>query len=307
MNFFLKRYKEMGRELDPEKISIKQSIRVNTLKISEEELIPRLKKKKIKLKKIPFTDNGYWAESDFSLSSTAEYLHGYFYIQEAASQLPVKVLLQRSCALCNPAESPVKSKSALSPEKGESVLDMAAAPGSKTTQLAQLMKNQGSIVALDSNSARLPALKNNIERCGVKNCVIYQKDAAHVADLGKTFDKVLLDAPCSGNFTTDHAWFDKRSIEGIKDQAKVQKSLLKAAINVLKPKGALVYSTCSLEPEEDEDVIEWALENLPVKLADTGLDVGEPGTTTNTGLCRRIWPDESGTQGFFLGKLILKS
>lgn len=285
MNFFLKRYKELGHDIDPAKIKLKQSIRINTLKISEKELITRLKRNKIRLNKIPFTDNGYWAEADFSLSSTPEYLQGYYYIQEAASQLPVQ---------------------ALNPEKDDLVLDMCAAPGSKTTQLAQMMQNKGKIIALDSSTSRLKALKNNLERCGVKNCLVYQKDAAHAADLGLKFDKVLLDTPCSGNFTTDPAWFDKRDIEGIKSIAKTQKSLLRAAIQSLKPSGAVVYSTCSLEPEEDEEVIGWALDNLSIKLAPTGLKIGEKGITEETALCTRFWPEKTHTQGFFMAKIKLK-
>ena len=285
MNFFLKRYKELGHDIDPAKIELKQSIRVNTLKISEQEVITRLKKKKIRLNKIPFTDQGYWAEADFSLSSTPEYLQGYFYIQEAASQLPVQ---------------------ALDPEKDDIVLDMCAAPGSKTTHLAQHMGNRGIIIALDSNTSRLKALKNNLERCGVKNCLVYQKDAKHAADMGLKFDKVLLDAPCSGNFATDPGWFDKRNIEDIKSLAKTQKSLLRAAIQVLKPSGTLVYSTCSLEPEEDEEVIEWVLDNLSVKLAPTGLRIGEKGITEKTSLCTRFWPEKTHTQGFFIANMQLK-
>jgi NOL1/NOP2/sun family putative RNA methylase len=283
MNFFLKRYNELGHDIDPSKIELKRSIRVNTLKKSEQEIVNRLKKKKIKLNKIPFLDHGYWAEAEFSLSSTPEYLQGYFYIQEAASQLPVKVL---------------------KPEKNDLVLDMCAAPGSKTTQLAQYMQNQGRIIALDSNTSRLKPLKNNIERCGVKNCITYQKDAAHADDLDLKFDKVLLDAPCSGNFTTDPAWFDKRNIEDINSLARTQKSLLRAAIQVLKPSGILVYSTCSLEPEEDEEVIEWALDNLPIKLAPTGLKIGDTGITEKTALCTRFWPEKTHTQGFFIAKIV---
>ncbi|MFH1668526.1 MAG: RsmB/NOP family class I SAM-dependent RNA methyltransferase [Candidatus Woesearchaeota archaeon] len=283
MNVFLKRYKDMGHDIDPEKITLRYVIRVNTLKISEDDLIARLKKKKVRLEKIPFTDSGYWADSEFSLSSTAEYLHGYFYSQEAASQMPAI---------------------ALSPKKGESVLDMCAAPGSKTTQLAAMMQNHGTLIALDSNMSRISALRNNLERCGVRDCLVYHKDAIHVADLGMEFDKILLDAPCSGNFVTDPGWFDKRSLEGVQSMVKTQKALLKAAVNILKPGGALVYSTCSMEPEEDEEVIEWALENLPVKLIETGLKAGKPGTTPATALCKRFWPDTEKTQGFFIAKMI---
>jgi 16S rRNA C967 or C1407 C5-methylase (RsmB/RsmF family) len=168
------------------------------------------------------------------------------------------------------------------------------------------MKNKGRIVAIDSNAPRITALKNNLERCGVKNCVVYQKDASHVDDLDVKFDKILLDAPCSGNFVADHGWFDKRSIEDIKRISKDQKSLLRAAVNVLKPDGVLVYSTCSLELEEDEEVIEWAIENLSLKLVSTDLKIGDSGITPKTKLCRRFWPEKTATQGFFIAKIQLR-
>jgi len=282
MNFFLERYSALGHDIDPKTIHLKQCIRVNTIKISEAELVSRLKAKNVSMKKVPFIDFGYFAESRFALSSTHEYLQGYYYIQEAASQLPVQVL---------------------SPVSGELVLDMCAAPGSKTTELAQYMENKGQIVALDSNSSRLKALKNNIERCGVKNTIVYHKDALCAAELGIKFDKILLDAPCSGNFVIDKDWFRKRTIKDIKSISDTQKSLLKVAVSLLKPSGTIVYSTCSLEPEEDEEVIEWALDSLPVELVDTGLKIGDPGITPKTKLSKRLWPDKTGTQGFFMAKL----
>ena len=182
---------------------------------------------------------------------------------------------------------------------------MCAAPGSKTTQAAARMHNCGRIVAIDSNSPRLSALGNNLERCGVKNVVVYQKDAVFVADMGMKFDKILLDAPCSGNFMIDKDWFEKRTTADIKSMSRVQKGLLAAAVKALNPEGMIVYSTCSLEPEEDEEVIEWALSNLPVKLAQIDLEIGDEGLTAKTKLCRRFWPDKTGTQGFFIAKLNL--
>jgi len=284
MNFFLSRYKELGHDIDPSTINLRKSIRVNTLKISEGELLKHFKNKGLSFEKIPFTDFGYWLDSDFALSSTPEYLQGYYYIQEAASQLPVQVL---------------------SPNEKDVVLDMCSAPGSKTTQLGQVLNNQGRIVALEINNGRIIGLRNNLERCGVKNVVVYQKDASHASDIGIKFDKVLLDAPCSGNFVTDSGWFERRSISDIKDVTKVQKSLLRSAVEVLKPDGVIVYSTCSLEPEEDEEIIEWALDNLPVRLLETGIKAGEPGLTPKTKLCRRFWPEKEPTQGFFIAKLML--
>jgi len=286
MNIFTKRYKEMGQDIDPEKVEVRKSIRINTLKASEEDIVQRLRERGVKLKKVPFCRYGYWTEADFSLSTTQEYLQGHYYIQEAASQLPVQVL---------------------NPSPDDSVLDMCAAPGSKTTQLAQWMGNKGQLIALDSSRFRLSAVKNNLERCSVKNCVVFHKDSVHAADVGIKFDKVLLDAPCSGNFAIDTDWFQKRTLDDIKAQTKIQKALLRAAASCLKRGGVLVYSTCSLEPEEDEEVIEWALDNLPLNIVSTGLDIGEKGITPITKLCKRIWPGKNNTQGFFISKLVKKN
>ena len=125
------------------------------------------------------------------------------------------------------------------------------------------MENKGIIIALDINNLRLLSLRNNLERMGVKNTIIYQKDARFVSDLGIKFDKILLDAPCSGNFAADGKWLEKRTLEDIKNISKVQKQLIAAAVEVLKENGELVYSTCSLEPEEDEFIVDWALNEFP--------------------------------------------
>ncbi|MFC1696843.1 NOL1/NOP2/sun family putative RNA methylase [Nanoarchaeota archaeon] len=284
---FLKRYKELGEDPDFN-IKVKQSIRVNALKISDEELVERLIKK-VKLEKIKWLGNGYYSISKFSLASTNEYLQGYFYIQDAVAQIPVGVL---------------------NPKPIDTVLDMAAAPGGKTTQISSLMKNHGVVVAVDRDDRRLEALQNNIERLGCGNVIVYKKDARYIEDLGYKFDKVLLDAPCSGNFLSEKNWFAKRNIEDIKSRAKLQKKMIEAGINVLKKNGILVYSTCSLEPEENEEVVDYALK-FGVELIDTGLDVGDSGLVEVFGKklddsvvkCRRFWPWKMGTQGFFVAKI----
>ena len=201
----------------------------------------------------------------------------------------------------------------LDPQPEETVLDMCAAPGSKTTQMAMYMQNKGTIIALDSDSRRLLALRNNLERCNVMNSVLYKKDSRFVFDIGIKFDRVLLDAPCSGNYAIEEDFFIKKNIEGIRERARLQKELLKAAVKVLKKEGILVYSTCSLEPEEDEMNIDWILTKYPeMKLLDTGLKIGDPGLTTvfdkklNTEIskCRRFWPEKTGTEGFFIAKMV---
>ena len=290
MNYFLKRYAELGEKFDPE-IVLRPSFRVNTNMISKKELIKRLSKNNIKTEKIPFLQAGYFYESSFSLGSTPEYLLGLYYLQEAASQVPPIVL---------------------APKSGELVLDMAASPGSKTTQMSEIMRNQGVIVALDNNIHRADSLVNNIERMGASNVIVYKKDSRYADDFEIMFDKILLDVPCSGNFTDSPDWFYKRSIDGINSRVKIQKDLLAAAYRCLKSGGEMVYSTCTLEPEENEMVINWFLQDFDdMSLLDTGLSVGSPAPTEVFGekldprinLCRRFWPHKTGTQGFFVAKL----
>lgn len=288
-NQLIKRYKELG--CNCKIVDLKHSLRINTIKITENELIERLKKLKIKLTKIPYTDNGYFYESKFSLASTTEYLQGYFYIQESASQLPAKVL---------------------NPQSEDKVLDMCASPGSKTTQLAAMMQNKGIIIAIDNDSRRLLSLRNNLERCNVLNTILYKKDARFANDFKIEFDKVLLDAPCSGNYIIEENFFKTKTLQGIQERSRIQKELLKAAFKVLKKDGILVYSTCSLEPEEDEMNIDWFLTKYPeMKLEETGLEIGDPGLVKvfekklNSELkkTRRFWPEKTGTEGFYIAKL----
>lgn len=291
MNDFLERYRQLGQNIVPEKIKITQAIRINTLKIKPERLLARMKKENVILVKIPFLDFSYSVQStNFSIGAAPEHLFGYYYVQETAAQIPVQIL---------------------NPKKDDIVLDMSAAPGGKTTQIAQYMKNEGVIVALDINNLRLFSLRNNVERMGVKNAIIFQKDAKFISDFGIKFDKILLDAPCSGNFATDSKWFDKRKLEDIKNSAKLQKQLLAAAVEVLKEDGELVYSTCSLEPEEDEMVVDWALNEFPqLKLEKIELPIGDEGTIDPFGIqlnksiknTRRFWPNKINTQGFFIAK-----
>lgn len=292
-NTLVKRYETLGYIC--KLIALQPSLRINTLKTTEKDMVSRLKELGVKLTKIPYTDYGYYYTTTFSLGATSEYLQGYYYIQEAASQLPPKIL---------------------NPKSEDTVLDMCAAPGSKTTQIAQYMNNKGTLVALDADPRRLFALRNNLERCGVCNTLLYKKDARFVSDLGLQFDKVLLDAPCSGNYAIEEDFFIKKSVDGIRERSRLQKELLKAAVKVLKKNGTLVYSTCSLEPEEDEMNIDWLLDKYPdIKLEESGLKIGDPGLVEAFGKklnpeikkCRRFWPTKTETEGFFIAKLVKNS
>ncbi|MEM2466920.1 MAG: RsmB/NOP family class I SAM-dependent RNA methyltransferase, partial [Candidatus Bathyarchaeia archaeon] len=252
------------------------------------KILERLRGLGVELEEIPFLRGGYWVtRSDFSVGATVEYLLGYYSIQEAAAQIPAALFTDL---------------------RGKTVLDACAAPGGKTVQLADLMENTGVIVALDVDRRRLNALQNQLERCRVKNTIVYRLDARKASKLGLKFDRILLDVPCSGNFAVDKGWFSRRTLTDIERNARLQREILAEAAKVLKEDGEIVYATCSLEPEEDELNIDWAVKNLGLETVEIEC-YGEEAPTEIFGKklddsvrnCRRIWPGE--TQGFFACKL----
>ena len=304
---FLERMKKLlGKEfqeyLEILKKPVQNSIRCNTLKISPEELLKRLRSKNWSVNQ-PFKDcpEVMIIENDLApgeLGRSLEHLLGYYYVQEIASMLPVL---------------------ALKPGPEEFVLDIAAAPGSKTTQIAAEMKGSGSIIANDSSLKRLKILASNLERCGVSNTIITKKDGIalckRLKDSGFQFDKILVDAPCSGEGTirsspiTALMWNPKT----IKILSRLQKALLASAIEILKPGGEIVYSTCTHAPEENEDVVDFILEKFPdIKIESIKLPIKcRSGITEWDGnnynqevkkSCR-IYPQDSDTEGFFIAKM----
>jgi NOL1/NOP2/sun family putative RNA methylase len=266
-----------------------RTIRVNTLRASKVEVAEKLGRRGVNLRDIPWTRDGFYIEEGgTNVGSSFEYLLGIYSLQEAAAQFPVEVL---------------------APKPGEVVLDMCAAPGGKTTQIAAWMDNRGAVIAVDIRRDRLYALENNLERTGVENCIVYYGDAANMDYRGTLFDKVLLDAPCSGNYVTDRSWFSKRNIRDVEKNAAKQRELLDAAVSLLKPSGVLVYTTCSLEPEEDEYNVQWLLDNHCIQLEKVD-GPGSPASTEVLGKalnpdiakCRRFWPELTETQGFFVAR-----
>lgn len=283
---FLTRYKELGWEYKD--VNPRQAIRINSINAKEVVVTKRLRSLGIKLEKIPFLKNGYWiCKSKFSVGATSEYLLGLYSIQEAAAQIPATLFTKL---------------------KDMVVLDACAAPGGKTVQLADLMRNTGVIIALDIRKRRLTALSNHLERCGVRNAIAYYMDARQASKLKITFDRILLDVSCSGNFVTDKDWFKKRTIKDVKRNARLQREILTEVTKVLKDNGEIVYATCSLEPEENELNIDWATKSLKLKVEKISC-YGEKALTNVFGKkldssvehCRRTWPGQ--TQGFFVCKL----
>lgn len=284
--FFVNRYKKLGWNY--RQVKLRQAIRVNTMNATKDTVVSRMESLGVALEKIPFLEDGYWIrKSKFSVGATAEYLLGLYSIQEAAAQIPATLFAK------------IEDKT---------ILDACASPGGKTVQLANIMNNSGVIVALELKQRKMFALANQLERNRVTNTAAYNQDAREASKLNMKFDCVLLDVPCSGNPITDKDWFNKRTLEDVHRNARRQRQILTEAVKVTKNTGEIVYATCSLEPEENELNIEWAIGALNVKVEKINC-YGKKGLTNVFGKeldrsiekCRRIWPNQ--TQGFFVCKL----
>jgi NOL1/NOP2/sun family putative RNA methylase len=269
-------------------------VRVNTLKIPLQLGINRLKELNILAEPLPWFSAGLRVSGDYeTLPHTIEYGLGYYYIQEGASMVP-----------------PI----ALAPHPNHIVLDLCAAPGSKTTQIAQMMQNKGVIICNDRNFRRITILGHNLQLCGVTNAIVLCQDGRMLSqNLQLDFDRVLVDAPCtaSGHLRSKPPQFDSPNEKRIAGLQALQKGLLTTGFRLLKPGGFCVYSTCSLHPEENEDVVQHLLRKFPEASLQappiSGLK-SHPGLTTwadrvydnSLQSCLRIYPHDNNTDGFFL-------
>ena len=273
-------------------------IRTNTLRTHRRDLAQALINRGVTLEPV-----GKWSkvglqifESQVPLGATPEYLAGHYILQAASSFLPVM---------------------ALAPQENERILDMAAAPGGKTTYIAALMKNTGCIFANDSNKARAKGLIGNIHRLGAKNTIVCNYDAREFPRVIGGFDRVLLDAPCSGTgvIAKDPSVKTNKTEKDFMQLPHLQRQLIIAAIDSVdhtsKTGGYIVYSTCSVTVEENEQVVEYALRKRPnVRLVETGLTFGAEGFTSYMGkkfnpkmkMARRYYPHAYNVDGFFVAK-----
>ncbi|MCO4144850.1 16S rRNA (cytosine(1407)-C(5))-methyltransferase RsmF [Enterobacter roggenkampii] len=272
---------------------LRRSIRVNTLKISVEDFLALVAPYSWQLTPVPWCAEGFWIERDdedaVPLGSTAEHLSGLFYIQEASSMLPV-------AALFADGNSP------------ERVMDVAAAPGSKTTQIAARMGNRGAILANEFSASRVKVLHANISRCGIHNVALTHFDGrVFGAALPEAFDAILLDAPCSGEGVVrkDPDALKNWSVESNLEIAATQRELIESAFHALRPGGTLVYSTCTLNRDENEDVCLWlkaqypdAVEFLPLN----DLFVSAQEAITPEGFLH-VFPQIYDCEGFFVARL----
>ncbi len=274
---------------------LRRSIRVNTIKMDIASLKARLPD--WILTPIPWCKEGFWIqhkEGRRDVGNLTEHSLGYIYIQEAASMIPPMVL---------------------DPKPGDIVLDMCASPGSKTSQIGQYMQNQGVLIANDFKGDRIAALGINLQRCGLTNIIVTQMLGQRFEKSKQRFDKILVDAPCSGTGTI------RKSLKTLRiwnplmvtRLAATQKQLLKTAFNILNDGGTIVYSTCSCEPEENEGVVTDLLECFPnAKIVPFDLDIKRSPPILEFEKKKyhqdllhalRIWPQDNDTEGFFVCKI----
>ncbi len=275
---------------------LRRCIRINTLKMDFKVATERLSKK-LKMKKIPWCNEGFWIEDKekerYDFGNMLEHQLGYFYLQEAASMIPVVVL---------------------DVEEKMKVLDMCAAPGSKTSQISQYMKNTGVLVANDVSSSRIKALGANLQKLGVLNEVITNLSGRHFSE--PEFDRVLVDAPCSGTGTIRKSFkvLSMWSPNLVKKFSRIQKELIDCGFKSLKENAIMVYSTCTQEPEENEAVVSWLLDKYEnAELLDIDIKINRSSPITKwdnikfnpeVKKCLRIYPQDNDSEGFFVAKIL---
>ncbi|KFC98802.1 16S rRNA (cytosine(1407)-C(5))-methyltransferase RsmF [Leclercia adecarboxylata] len=272
---------------------LRRSLRVNTLKISVADFLTLVAPYGWQLTPVPWCEEGFWIERDdeeaLPLGSTAEHLSGLFYIQEASSMLPV-------AALFADGNTP------------DRVMDVAAAPGSKTTQIAARMNNQGAILANEFSASRVKVLHANISRCGISNVALTHFDGrVFGAALPEAFDAILLDAPCSGEGVVrkDPDALKNWSVASNLEIAATQRELIDSAFHALRPGGTLVYSTCTLNRDENEAVCLWLQAQYPDAVEFLPLNDLFPSASecvTPEGFLH-VFPHIYDCEGFFVARL----
>ncbi len=274
---------------------LRRSIRVNTVLGQALDVKKSIEAKGWKLEPIPWCEEGFWISHPErkDVGNLLEHHLGKVYVQEAASMIPPLVL---------------------APVPGDIVLDMCAAPGSKTTQMGVMMGNEGIIVANDYKGERLQSLGINVQRSGLTNVLVTLMHGKRF--FGFSFDKILLDAPCSGtgairkSLKTIKIWNAKM----ITKLARQQKELIVNAYENLKEGGEMVYSTCSVEPEENEGVVDFLLKKYPsakilpihlkgIKRSAAILEFEGISFDPSIKEALRLWPQDNDTEGFFVAHI----
>ena len=238
------------------------TFRVNYLKSNEVEVEDELVKNGLEFEKVRITESNFnfnayviYNKNEKDLSKLKIYEDGKIYVQSISSMIPPIILR---------------------PEPGERVLDMAAAPGGKTTQMAAMMNNEGYILANEIDKFRCEKLKYNVEKQGASIVHIINKDGTQLNNSAKSFDKILVDAPCSGEgrfIVSNKKTYEHWSLKMQKELVEIQKKLLSNAINLCKINGTILYSTCALSLAENEKVIDWAINNFNIEIEKININI----------------------------------
>ena len=231
------------------------TFRVNLLKSSNEEIEKTLNQNNIEFEKVRWSKDAYIVKNvrEAEIQKLSIYEEGKIYLQSLSSMLPPIIL---------------------NPEEGKDILDMAAAPGGKTTQLAALTNNKAHITACEMNNIRIEKLKYNVEKQGASCVYVMQKDSRQIDDFF-SFDQILLDSPCSGSGTlsVNDANLEKYfTLKLIEKSTKSQYTLLKKALKILKPGHEMVYSTCSILKEENEEIVKKVLKEMKAEIVPIGFE-----------------------------------
>lgn len=268
-----------------------QYIRVNTLKIDKEDLVGRLEAKGFRLRNTDMPEVLAVDEAPLATGATTEYMLGQYYIQDLSSCIAVD---------------------ALDVEYDQTILDIGAAPGGKTTFMAQRMKNSGAIISLEPNHRRARSLSFNLTRCGVWNTSILTRDGLDADKFRMKFDRVLLDAPCSceGVIAKDASRKRSHTPDDVDYCRAIQEKLMQAAARTVKSSGVLVYATCSFAPEENEMVLDSLLQKFPnitiepTRFGSKGLTkFGHVSFDPMVKNAQRLYPHLHDTTGFFIARL----
>jgi 16S rRNA (cytosine967-C5)-methyltransferase len=266
------------------------TIRINTLKTTKEEFLKSLAEKNIVYRFCKYAENFVTLRLMSKIYLDEDFKNGSYAIQDESAGI-VSLLLN--------------------PRPDDVILDMCAAPGGKSTHMAQLLHNKGRIIAVDKYDAKIKMLKTNAERLGVTNIEFVQDDAAEFTQeviTSQKFDKILLDVPCSGlgvlSKKPDIRW--KREIEDIIGLSKMQRKLLESASNYVKDGGVIVYSTCTTEPEENMDVVKDFLASHPEFVIDDASRYISKDLVNSDG-CIETFPHRHNIDGSFAVRLVKKN
>ena len=257
------------------------TLRINTIKTTKEKIKECLNQAKIEFQEVEWNRDALIIKNarEEEIRKLEIYENGEIYLQSLSSMLPPIIL---------------------EPKEGENILDMAAAPGGKTTQIAAITNNKAFITAVEKNKIRAERLKYNLQKQGVGCVNVMLEDARKLSDFF-LFDKILLDAPCSGSGTM--CIFDKNfNEELIKRSSKTQEELLKKALKILKPGGEIVYSTCSILKQENEEILEKVLTKANAKIEPINLMENIVALPSKIEGTITVCPTEN-YEGFFVAKI----